>query len=145
MIKLGQGHLLTLAGLSSINTFQRFFSLKPLGQSKPNFIWSIYRKWEPMYIKIIQVTWPRWPPCPYMLKSLKYLLLQNRWTHFNETLHEVWVPQVLQCVNKSWPCGDLDLFYGKVNIGHQCIWMGKTFKMSFKVKVLQEMGSRTEY
>ena len=40
---------------------------------------------------------------------------------------------------------DLDLFYGKVNIGHQCIGMGKTFKMSFKVKVLQEMGSRTEY
>ena len=31
------------------------------------------------------------------------------------------------------------------NIGHQCIGMGKTFKMSSKVKVLQEMGSRTEY
>ena len=28
-------------------------------------------------------------------------------------------------------CGDLDLFYGKVNIGRQCIRMGKTFKMSF--------------
>ena len=38
MINLGQGHLLTLTGLSSIHTFQRFFSLKPLGQSKPNFI-----------------------------------------------------------------------------------------------------------
>ena len=38
-----------------------------------------------------------------------------------------------------------DLFYSKVNIGRQCIWIGKTFKMSFKVKVLQEMGNRTEY
>ena len=33
MINLGQGHLLTLAGLLSIHTFQRSFSLKPLGQS----------------------------------------------------------------------------------------------------------------
>ena len=53
--------------------------------------------------------------------------------------------QALQCVYKSWLCDDLDLFYGKVNIGRQCIWMGKTFKMSFEVKVLQEMDSRTEY
>ena len=45
----------------------------------------------------------------------------------------------------NYHCDDLDLFYDKVNIGHQCICMGKTFKMSFKVKVLQEIGSRTEY
>ena len=59
--------------------------------------------------------------------------------------HEASMAQALQCIYKSWPCDDLDLFYGKVNIGRQRIWMGKTFKMSFKVKVLQEMGSRTEY
>ena len=29
--------------------------------------------------------------------------------------------------------------------GRQCIGMGKTFKKSFKVKILQEMGSRTKY
>ena len=29
--------------------------------------------------------------------------------------------KALQCVYKSWPCDDLDLFYGKVNIGRQCI------------------------
>ena len=33
--------------------------------------------------------------------------------------------QALQCVYKSWPYDDLDLFYGKVNIGRECIWMGK--------------------
>ena len=32
MINLGQVHLLTLKGLSSIHTFQRSSSLKPLGQ-----------------------------------------------------------------------------------------------------------------
>ena len=81
----------------------------------------------------------------YDKKPFKNLLLRNHWTDFNQTWHEALMTQVLQCVYKSWPCGDLDLFYGKVNIGRQCIWMGKTFKMSFKVKVLQEMGSRTEY
>ena len=35
--------------------------------------------------------------------------------------HEASMAQVLQCVYKSWPCDDLDLFYGKVNIGRQCI------------------------
>ena len=30
-------------------------------------------------------------------------------------------------------------------MGRQCIGMGKTFKKSFEVKILQEMGSRTKY
>ena len=47
--------------------------------------------------------------------------------------------EVLQCIYK-WFCGDLDLFYDKVNIGRQCIGMGKTFKKSFEVKILQKMG-----
>ena len=51
--------------------------------------------------------------------------------------------QWLKYINR--PCGDLDLFYDKVNIGRQCIGMGKTFKKSFEVKILQEMGSRTKY
>ena len=32
---------------------------------------------------------------------------------------------------KSWLWDDLDLFYGKVNKGCQCICIGKTGKMSF--------------
>ena len=51
----------------------------------------------------------------------KNLLLQNQWIDFNETWHEASMAQALQCVYKSWPCDDLDLFYGKVNIGRQCI------------------------
>ena len=34
VINIGQGHLLTLACLSSIHTFQRSSLRKPLGQSK---------------------------------------------------------------------------------------------------------------
>ena len=51
--------------------------------------------------------------------------------------------EVLQCVYKSLPCGYLDLFYDKVNIGR--IMHLNWEKKSFEVKILQEMGSRTEY
>ena len=27
---------------------------------------------------MVQVTWPRWPPCPYIVKSFKNLLLWNK-------------------------------------------------------------------
>ena len=43
------------------------------------------------------------------------------------------------------PVVTLTYFDDKVNIGRQCIGMGKTFKKSFEVKILQEMGSRTKY
>ena len=52
--------------------------------------------------------------------------------------------RVLQCVYKLWPLDDLDLFYGKVNIGRPCIWMEKIVKMSFERQILQEMGKWTE-
>ena len=51
----------------------------------------------------------------------KNFLLQNMWIDFNETWHEASMAQALQCVYKSRPCDDLDLFYGKVNIGRQRI------------------------
>ena len=48
-------------------------------------------------------------------------LLQNWQISVNEIWHVVKITlQVLQFVSKS-PCDDLDLFYGKVNIGLLCI------------------------
>ena len=47
------------------------FSQKPLGQSKPNFICKLSgtRKWK--FDDMMLVTWPRWQPCPYMVKTLQ--------------------------------------------------------------------------
>ena len=52
-------------------TFKTCFSHKPLGQSKPNFICKLWgtRKWK--FDDMMLVTWPRWLPCPYMVKTLK--------------------------------------------------------------------------
>ena len=46
------------------------FSQKPLGQSMPNFICKLSGgKWK--FIDMMVVTLPRWPPCPYMVKTLQ--------------------------------------------------------------------------
>ena len=52
--------------------------LKPLGQLNSNFIWRLLRTRERKFVQMVLVTWPRWPPCPYMVKPFKSLLLQNQ-------------------------------------------------------------------
>ena len=48
--------------------------------------------------------------------------------------------------NLAWSIDDSSTtMYILIMTRSQCIWMGKTFKKLFKLKVLQEMGSRTEY
>ena len=54
------------------------FSSGLLGQFCTNFIWSLFRLGEWKIAKMVAVHWPRWPPCPYMVKTFKNLLLQNR-------------------------------------------------------------------
>ena len=80
---------------------------------------------------MVQVTWPRWPPCPYMVKNFKNLLLQNQKSYDLETWHVALGTQALQSFYKWWPWVDLDLFYGKVKLGHLYVWMGKTVIKSF--------------
>ena len=50
--------------------FQTSSPLKPLGQLNSNFIWRLLRMGERKFVQMVLVTWPRWPPCPYMVKTL---------------------------------------------------------------------------
>ena len=50
--------------------FQTSTPLKPLGQLNSNFIWRLLRMGEQKFVQMFLVTWPRWPPCPYMVKTL---------------------------------------------------------------------------
>ena len=80
---------------------------------------------------MVQVTWPRWPPCPYMVKTFKNLLLQNQKSYDLETWHVALGTQALQNLYKWWPWVDLDLFYGKVKFGPLCFCMGKRLNNGF--------------
>ena len=53
-------------------------SLKPPSQICSDFILSLIRSGERKIAKMVAVYWPRWPPCPYMVKPFVNLLFQNR-------------------------------------------------------------------
>ena len=55
----------------SVHHFQRSSSPKLLGQSKSNFIWSLSGMGERKFVRGVWVTWPRWPPRPYLVKTLQ--------------------------------------------------------------------------
>ena len=54
-----------------LSTFSNISPLKPLGRLKQNFIWSPLETGEQKFVQTVLVTWPRWPPCPYMVKTLQ--------------------------------------------------------------------------
>ena len=63
---------------SVVHHFQRSSSPKLLGLSKPNFIWSLSGMRERKFVRGVLVTWPGWPPRPYMVKTFKNLLQNQR-------------------------------------------------------------------
>ena len=92
------------------------FSQKLLCRSEPNFVWKLSgtRNWKSDDLML--VTWPRWPPRPYMVKTLQNVLLLNRWFDFHETWYIALGAPAHHSLFKWWPWSDLDLFYGKVKI-----------------------------
>ena len=74
---------------------------------------------------MVWITWPRWPPCPYMVKTLKNLLLQDQQTDDLETWYVALCMRVLPRLFKLWPWVDLDLFNAKVKFCHKGFCMGK--------------------
>ena len=50
--------------------FQTSSTPKTLGQLNSTFIWRLLRMRERKFVQIVLVTWPRWPPRPYMVKPL---------------------------------------------------------------------------
>ena len=127
----GQGHFLTLAQGRVLTKIQTKFSQKLLGHSKVNFEWKLSgtRKWK--FVNMILVTWPRWPPCPYMVKTLKNLLFQNRPADFHETWYVASGTPAHHILYKWWPWSDLDLFYGKVKFDNLGFSIGKSENSGF--------------
>ena len=103
--------------------FQTTSPLKPLSQFCSDFIWSHLRMGKQKIAKIVAIHWPRWPPCPYMVKTFKNLLLQNRECLGAESLHESsgmgGLPKLLEelLYVDIWP------FYGKIKFASLCICM----------------------
>ena len=104
--------------------------LEPLGQCCSNFIWSLPWAGEWKVAKMVVVHWPIWPPCPYMVKTFKNLLLQNRGCLVAESLHKSLRTWCLPNLLKWWSYIDIWPFYGKVKFASLCTCMGKMLRIS---------------
>ena len=77
-------------------------------------MWSLHGMGEWKFVQMVQVTWPIWPPCPYMVKTFQ----KSSSLELNSRCLESWYAAlgtgVLPSLFKWWPWVDLDLFYSKV-------------------------------
>ena len=64
--------------VTQISKLKLVFLQKQLGHLKPKLMWKFKGEWEWKFIQMSRVIWPTWPPYPYMVKTLKNLLLQNQ-------------------------------------------------------------------
>ena len=78
--------------------FQKTSPQKHLGQFQSNFICSILTIWGSKICSNGLGHLITWPPCPYMVKILKQLLLQKHWADWLETWYVVSVDWVLSSV-----------------------------------------------
>ena len=94
---------------------------------------------ERKLVQTVQVIWSRWPPWPYLVKTLKNLLLRNQKADDLEVWYAASGAQVLPTLFKWWPWVDLDLYYGKVKFGPPCFLLdgkkGKSMDFSETIVV----------
>ena len=83
------------------------------------------------FVQIVMIIWSTWPPCPYMVKTLKHLLLQNHLADCLETWYVVSIDRVLlnffQMVTLCWAWP----IFVKVKFGPLGYWMGKRWNIVF--------------
>ena len=102
-------------------------------------MWSLHGSGKQKFIRGIWVTWPRWLPRPYMVKTFKNLLLRNQRANNLGPWYVALGPWAHQSLFKWWPWVDVDLFYGKVKFGPFCFYMGKSVRKPFNGRNLQQM------
>ena len=103
--------------------FQKTSPLKALSQFCSNFICSHLWVGKQEIAKIVTVRWPRWQPYPYMVKTFKNLLFQNRECLGAESLHKSSGTRGLPKLIKELSYVDIWPFYGKVKFASLCICM----------------------
>ena len=112
--------------VTQISKLKLGFLQKQLGDLEPKLMWKLKGEWEWKFVQMSWVAWPTWLPCPYMVKTLENLLLQNQYTNYPWNL--VWnilyasSTKIVQIMTLGIPCP----FYAKVKFGHIGFCMGKS-------------------
>ena len=124
----GQGHFLTLAQ-GYLHTKLKLLLFSEI--TGPNFLCKLSgtRKWK--FIDMMLVTWPRWLPCPYMVKTLQKSSSLEPVDRFPWNLVVASMTPAHHNLFKWWSWVDLDLFNGKVNFGNWGFSIGKSETVDF--------------
>ena len=117
-------------------------SLKTLGRLKPNFIWSLFGTGERKFVQTVLVIWPRWPPCPYMVKTLKIFFSGTKGPMTLKLGMQHRVLEYYQVFSNDDPGLTLTYFTARSNLVlYAFVWeKGKT--MDFFQKLLWSMMSK---
>ena len=107
--------------------FQMKSPLKPLGRLKPNCMWRLYGMGEYYFVHKVWVTWPRCPPCQFMVKMFSSSTKKQL-----TTWYVVSVTWGLPSLFEWWFNVDLWSFYRKVSLTPLCIYMGNIEKSIFQ-------------
>ena len=86
----------------SVHSYLWTTSLKFLGQISSNFMWSLLLKDDWKFVQMVTVSKSRWLPCPYMVKTIKNLLLQNQESFGAESWYKALRTQGLPNLFKWW-------------------------------------------
>ena len=95
---------------------------------------------ERKFVQMVQVTLPVWPPCPYIVKTLKYLLRNQKADHL-ETWYAALGTQVYQVYSNDDPWLTMTYFM-EGQIWCLMFLYGKKLKQWIFLKQLQSVISQ---
>ena len=87
---------------------------------------------ERKFAQMVLVTWPRWPPCPYMVKTLKKVFFSGtkRPMTLNHGMHH-WVLEYYQICSTDDPGSTLTYFTARSNLDPYAFVWEKRKTMDF--------------
>ena len=105
-----------LSKVTQIQHVKTSFPLKTIDRLKLYFMLCLHGLLGWKFVQMFRVTRPRWLPGPYMVKTLKNLLLRNQEADYLETCYTASSNQVLPNLFKWWHWVDLAHFYNMVKL-----------------------------
>ena len=116
-----------LSGVCHLWTFSNIFSSETAGRIKSNFIWNLYGLGERKLVRGVELTWPRWPPCPYMVKTHQKSFSPEPpgWLPWNLVCSIGELGSIIVCSNDD-PRMTMTYFIPKINFYYLRFYMKKS-------------------
>ena len=99
-------------------------------------MWRLYGSGERKFLQTAMVRCSRWPPCPYIVKTFKNLLLRNQKADDHETWYAASGTQILLFFSNDDPGLTLTCFTARSNLVPYAFVWGKGKTMNFSETIV---------